>query len=134
MKRLLEDKNAAIERLKRKLEEARAAGRGAALADRTEASRLTDRQARARNLNHEKYKSVIPTNTFLSAKSEIRVAVRDIMNSRLHYVTVVQSLRYFVTLSDSTTPPCVRLAAVPSYTRNMGRSLLPSLPPSLVVF
>lgn len=44
MKRLLEEKNAALERMKRKLEEARATGRGAATADRTEAARLTDRQ------------------------------------------------------------------------------------------
>eukprot|EP00903_Cladosiphon_okamuranus_P020140 g18493.t1 len=43
MKRLLEEKNAAMERMKRKLDEARAAGRGAATADRTEAARLTDR-------------------------------------------------------------------------------------------
>lgn len=44
MKRLLEEKNAAMERMKRKLDEARAAGRGAATADRSEAARLTDRQ------------------------------------------------------------------------------------------
>lgn len=43
MKRLLEEKNAAMERMKRKLDEARAAGRGAATADRSEAARLTDR-------------------------------------------------------------------------------------------
>ncbi|CAN0457526.1 unnamed protein product, partial [Ectocarpus sp. 12 AP-2014] len=43
MKRLLEEKNAALERMKRKLDEARAAGRGAANADRSEAARLTDR-------------------------------------------------------------------------------------------
>lgn len=43
MKRLLDEKNAAMERMKRKLDEARAAGRGAATADRSEAARLTDR-------------------------------------------------------------------------------------------
>lgn len=43
MKRLLEEKNAAMERMKRKLDEARAVGRGAATADRSEAARLTDR-------------------------------------------------------------------------------------------
>lgn len=44
MKRLLAEKNAALERMERKLEEARAAERGTARADRTEAARLTDRQ------------------------------------------------------------------------------------------
>lgn len=44
MKRLLEEKNSALERMKRKLDEARAAGRGAANADRSEAARLTDRR------------------------------------------------------------------------------------------
>lgn len=43
MKRLLEEKTAAMDRMKHKLDEARAAGRGRAVADRSEAARLTDR-------------------------------------------------------------------------------------------
>lgn len=43
MKRMLDEKNAALERMKRKLDEARDAGRGATVADRSEAARLTDR-------------------------------------------------------------------------------------------
>ena len=45
MKRLLDEKNASMDRMKRKLEEARAAGRGAGAADRNQAARLTDRRA-----------------------------------------------------------------------------------------
>ena len=45
MKRLLDEKNASMDRMKRKLEEARAAGRGGGAADRNNAARLTDRQA-----------------------------------------------------------------------------------------
>lgn len=45
MKRLLDEKNASMDRMKRKLEEARAAGRGGGAADRNHAARLTDRQA-----------------------------------------------------------------------------------------
>lgn len=43
MKRLLGEKTAAMERMTRKLDEARAAGRGSAASDRTEVARLTDR-------------------------------------------------------------------------------------------
>ena len=44
MKRLLDEKNASMDRMKRKLEEARAAGRGGVAAERDQAARLTDRQ------------------------------------------------------------------------------------------
>lgn len=48
MKRLLAEKNAALERMERKLQEVRAVERGSARVDRTEAARLTDRQHTAR--------------------------------------------------------------------------------------
>lgn len=44
MKCMLQEKNAALERMKVKLEHARAESRMAAAADRSEAARLTDRQ------------------------------------------------------------------------------------------
>lgn len=54
MKRLLEEKNAALDRMKLKLEHARAESRGAAEADRSEAARLTDRHVlRVQTKQHE---------------------------------------------------------------------------------
>ena len=54
MKRLLEEKNATLDRMKLKLEQARAESRGAAEADRNEAARLTDRHVPRVRTKHQK--------------------------------------------------------------------------------